>query len=1014
MPWRLPCLVPRAARPHFKIEICPVNLPGFAGLIYESVWSHYLKLFLGHAAYAQSLVLIIFMGGLALGSWIASRYATRWQRPILIYAVVEGIIGLLALGFHSAFVGVTDAFYDTIFPAVDSPLMASVLKWSAAALLMMPQSILLGMTFPLLTGGVIRRYPEQPGNSLATLYFTNSLGAAAGVLAAGFVLIGWGGLPGTIELAGYINLGLAVLVVTLLQLDREPGTVAAAAAPDAKARRSGQLFLLAALVTGAASFIYEVGWIRMLSLVLGGSTHAFELMLSAFITGLAFGGLFVRRYIDRVADPLRFAAWVQIGMAVLAALSLPIYGQSFDWVAALLGAVSRSDQGFVAFTVASHAVALAVMLPATFLAGMTLPLFTHVMMREGHGEMAIGRIYAANTFGAILGVLFAMHIGLPLLGVKNTIGVGALLDLALGLSLLWLVSAPARRLPQLTAVAALGAILVLGSVLTTSLKPDMLASGVYRYGRAAIDPTSTVPFYKDGKTASIAVVTHPAGFTSIRTNGKPDASIETNPQQPASADEITMVMAGALPLAYKADVRHVANIGFGSGLTTHTLLALPDVEVDTVEIEPAMIAGARLFLPRVARAYEDPRSRIHLEDAKAFFPLRGQRYDLIVAEPSNPWVSGVASLFSEDFYRLSSRYLADDGLFVQWLQFYEFNDDLYLSILKAVAANFGDFVIYSNQDDDGLIVARHRGQLDPPDFEGLLSGPLRQDLARVGMRVPADFHLRRVADRAMLERLLALPGIPANSDYYPWVDLGAGKARFREQRARLFTEWSLAPLPIVEMLSKGEPGLDGRFNWDTGLTRARRVLEARVILDKLLDRGSGGAATSLDSGLQLAMQYSRSATTGCDMAPDPAAWLAAIHPLMERTLPFLTTADGEALLQAVLPANCNADLPANVRAWLALYGAAAQRDPAGMYEGATALLADSRYRDALDGRRQSWLFGAMLLGAVASGDPARADNAWAQLRGDSLYLGYKPPLYLDGLLALTGRLPGERTSLVSE
>ena len=161
------------------LDLTMPGISGFSGLIYESIWSHYLKLFLGHAAYAQSLVLIIFMGGLGLGSWLVARFSERWRTPLLWYAIVEGVIGVVALVFHKTFVSMSDAFYFSILPEVDSVLLGSLLKWGSAAALILPQSVLLGMTFPLMSTGVIRRYPDHPGGSLAMLYFTNSIGAAA-------------------------------------------------------------------------------------------------------------------------------------------------------------------------------------------------------------------------------------------------------------------------------------------------------------------------------------------------------------------------------------------------------------------------------------------------------------------------------------------------------------------------------------------------------------------------------------------------------------------------------------------------------------------------------------------------------------------------------------------------------------------------------------------------------------------------------------------------------------------
>src|SRR5579864_8096626 len=194
------------ARRRFLLVIFVVS--GFTGLIYESIWSHYLKLFLGHASYAQTVVLAIFMGGMALGSWLVARYSARLRQLLWGYLLVEALIGILGIVFHRVFITTTDLSFARVIPALPAGLTIYAYKWSLAALLVLPQSVLLGMTFPLISGGIIRRWPQRPGETLSILYFTNSLGAAIGVLVAGFVLIGWVGLPGTTLTAGLLNLAL--------------------------------------------------------------------------------------------------------------------------------------------------------------------------------------------------------------------------------------------------------------------------------------------------------------------------------------------------------------------------------------------------------------------------------------------------------------------------------------------------------------------------------------------------------------------------------------------------------------------------------------------------------------------------------------------------------------------------------------------------------------------------------------------------------------------------------------
>src|SRR5581483_4396661 len=237
---------------------------GFAGLIYESIWTQYLKLFLGHAAYAQSLVLVLFMGGMAAGAALCARVSPRLRNPLLAYAAVEAAIGIAALGFHPAFVALTDWSYDALLPALASAPLALGAKLGVCALLVIVQCVLLGATFPLMSAALVRAAPVKAGESLAMLYFTNSAGAAAGVLASGFVLIAAVGLPGTLRIAGGLNVVIALAVALVARRERH-----APVAATTPRERGTDLLIAVALFTGLASFVYEIGWIRMLSLVLG-------------------------------------------------------------------------------------------------------------------------------------------------------------------------------------------------------------------------------------------------------------------------------------------------------------------------------------------------------------------------------------------------------------------------------------------------------------------------------------------------------------------------------------------------------------------------------------------------------------------------------------------------------------------------------------------------------------------------------------------------------------------------
>lgn len=756
------------------------TLSGFAGLIYESIWSHYLKLLLGHAAYAQTLVLVLFMGGMAIGSWLCARVSSRIRHPLIAYAAVELALGIFGFSFDRIFRAVSDFVLFTAAPSLGAPLPIEMLKWSAAGLLILPACVMLGATFPLISAGVVRLSREQAGNALGWLYFTNSFGAVVGVLTSGFVLISWIGLPGTLLTAGLCNFALAFLVYAMGRrtpaVEAGPVATAMAASPASVAPETTRLLLAASFLTGAASFFYEIGWIRMLSLVLGSATHSFELMLGAFILGLALGALWVRNRIDGIAEPMRLLAWVQVAMGTAALCTLVVYSWSFDWMGAMVRTLARTDTGFLWFNVMSQGICMVMMLPVTVFAGMTLPIITALVLRSSADESAIGRVYSANTWGAILGVIVAVHLVMPYLGLRNVVVAGALIDVGLGL---WLFSRAGGRIsvPGRVALAACLAVGV-GIVAFVRFDSSRLSSGVYRHGFV----TRVAPsiFHRDGRTASIDV-SRKEYMSTIVTNGKPDAALRTDQ---ASEDDYTMILTGVLPLALKPDTADIAVIGMGSGRSTHVFLGSPDVKnVDTIEIEPAMVEGAKLFGPLVERAFTDPRSHIHIEDAKTFFARHQKKYDVIMSEPSNPWVSGVASLFSREFYHQVKNYIAPGGVFVQWLQLYEFDDSLVASVLAALDGEFDDYVLYAADDADILIAAVPTGTMPKPDARVLEWPGLGSLAALIGVKNQADLQIRWIGDRSLVRPWIESNGVPVNSDYFPYLDQHAAKFRFLQKVA---------------------------------------------------------------------------------------------------------------------------------------------------------------------------------------------------------------------------------------
>ncbi len=965
-------------------------LSGACGLVYEAVWAHYLKLFLGHAAYAQTVVLVVFIGGMAIGAAVCGRFADRVANPLRAYAAIECAIGVGGLVFHPLFVRATDWAYATLLPFACSGDGMCYAGWGMAAALVLPQSVLLGATFPLLVSGIIRVAGSDAGRHVSLLYFLNSLGAVAGVLLTTFVLIPWVGLPGTTLSAG---IGNVLLAIAVWEIGGRIGRRSAVADlghghPAYDAPRAIRLLLAVSALTGLSSFLYEIFWIRMLSLVLGSSTHAFELMLASFILGLALGGWWIRARIDRIPDPWRFLGRVQVLMGLAAAATLPLYNHTFDFMALILRTLARTESGYVVYNATSAGIAMVVMLPATFLAGMTLPLLTLLLLRTRLGERSIGFVYAANTLGAIGGILLAVHLLMPAIGLRSGMLVAAAIDLALGV-VLYLRADRTVKFPLTDrALPYVAALLFAGIGLGSSFDPLRLASGVFRHGASRLADGSEITFHADGKTATVDVIRSAEGTVVIRTNGKTDAAAYVPPRPGLVADEDTMVLAGLLPLAYRPEAERFAIIGFGSGMTTATVLDSSRVrQVDTIEIEPEMIEGARAFMPLVEAAYTDARSTFVIDDAKAHFARSGRKYDVIISEPSNPWVSGVASLFTKEFYRRVHGQLADRGLMVQWIQVYESNIDILASILKPLGDVFDDYVVFHVGGADLLILASVRGPVGEPTAAPFSQPRLAERLASIGIRNLADVMPRRIAGRTAVEQLISHNVTAPNSDYFPVVDEAAPQARFLNRVARELFDLADAPVPLVEMLERRPLVLDGVPHDGSRNERQVRSATAHQWAAYLQDaKQRDGKPIGRSTVLEESVAIARAILVDC--APPEVA-----VPLWDRVVlvaaelnPLLPRATAEALWTNLGARSCATALPVDQRRWLELFAATGARDPARMEALAAKLLQSA----ALSETQKIYLYASLVTAQLVERRYAAARETWQRVRTDVPAVGKRP------------------------
>ena len=955
-------------------------LSGFSGLIYESIWTQYLKLFLGHAAYAQTLVLIIFMGGMAIGSYLASRYSGKWINLFRAYAIAEGIIGIFALIFHESFTSFLDLSYNSVLQNIESPFAISLYKWVSSSAIILPQSILLGTTFPLMSAAILRSYPTSPGKNISLLYFTNSLGAAIGVLISGFLFINAFGLPGTIKIAGVLNLFIALLVLFLIKksqvrFTKPKDSLKINIEQNRKFLSTTTILLGVSAFTGMASFIYEIGWIRMLNLVLGTSTHAFELMLSAFIFGLAFGGLWIRKRIDKMSNPFLSLGYIQIIMGVFALSTLLLYNKTFDVMQWIMANVEKNDTGYFLFNLTSNGIALIIMLPATFCAGMTLPIITTLLLRT-QGEQSIGSVYAWNTIGGIIGVIIAVQIGMPLLGLKGLIGLGAGIDILIGVIILFFISSKEIKIIKKIIMTSSGIIALLYIVFFFSFDPHKMASGVYGGFPILAKDKNQILFYKDGKTSTISVIKNNSfgGVLSLRTNGKTDASIFYEENNSLLIDESTTFQLAIIPMALNPNAEKVANIGLGSGMTTKMFLDNPKIKnVHTIEIEKEVLNAIKHLGPKVESVFSDHRSEIIIDDAKSFFASSNNKYDIIVSEPSNPWISGISGLFSFEYYKLINNHLNDDGIFAQWLHLYNLDINLTVSVLKAFSESFNDYEVYILNSSECLIVGKKVGDVQPLDQFIFEIPAIAKSLKHVNVNNIQDIEFRFLGNKKNITPYLNSFTINTNSDYYPVLDQNATRTRFLSLDATDIYNFTHHYHPVVSLLCNKKTNYDSTdITLNMFFPNTKEANDAKELFDFFVNSNDFNYSL-LSEEIKLEAQLTKELFILKKEHQAKNNRLPMLLNTSIRMTPYLTPKEMNQVWNSLCVIQ-DSTLTNEEKAWVNLFKAVGQRNIESIISASDSIF--STYSDGLPIQPKEYLVSAAMIAHIAKGSYDKAQIIW--------------------------------------
>jgi len=781
------------SRARFTLLLACFFLSGAAGLIYQVAWGKALGLIFGNTVYAISTVLAVFMGGLAMGSAWWGRASERCARPVLVYGWME--IGVAASGALSlAGLAAVRRLYLGAYPLVSGSAPALLLlRFAGAALVLLLPTFLMGGTLPVLVRGLTRRSAEL-GRRLSRLYWVNTAGAVAGTLAAGFLLLPNIGLRATVETAVAVNVAAGLLAVVLapgLARPGEPSETAIVAA--ATAPQLSRFLLVIFAIVGATAIAYEVAWTRLLVTFFGSSTYAFTLMLATFLAGIVLGSLLFERWVARGGVPsLRGFALTQTLTALAALGFLLLYRQLPAIVVSVLGwpyerlphwltgALQLRSGSFSALALAQFATSVAAMLPAATVFGFNFPLAAVVIAgqpgeNKAHGA-AVGKAYAANTLGAIAGAVLAGFLLIPRLGAFRLVALVALANVALAVALV--ARSPGSRIAPLAGAVALAGALAAAMSSAVLNNPALATFAPFLYyDTAKTHLTLTewaesfdIRYARDGLNASISVAAS-EDYVALRTNGKVDAS---------NRDVETQLFSGHLGAVFHPAPRRVLVVGFGSGMTVAALSRYPEIQrIDCVEIEPGIIEAAPL-LERLNRGVlRDPRVHVILDDARNFLLTTQDSYDLIVSEPSNPWIAGVASLFTDEYYQAVRARLFPGGMLVQWIQGYSiFPEDLRM-VLATVAGHFESVSVWRGEEPDFLLLARaDRPPLSLDRLRALLDRPgLKEDFDALNISEPGGILAYHRLDDADLRRLVA--GSPHNTDDNTLLEFHAPRALLR-------------------------------------------------------------------------------------------------------------------------------------------------------------------------------------------------------------------------------------------
>ncbi|MDY7001290.1 MAG: fused MFS/spermidine synthase [Thermodesulfobacteriota bacterium] len=760
--------------------------------MYQVVWMRLLTLIFGSSTYAISTVLGVFMFGLALGSFLIGKYIQKITNAQKIYALIEIGIGIYALLFLPL-LSIVQSIHSSFFPYLyDNIFLLNIFRISLAFFIIILPTTLMGATVPLLSQ-ILTRSVNTIGRDVGLLYAINTLGAALGAFISAFLIMPFFGMDWIFYTGSILNIiiGVVILKITPAPIAQKLKETIKKPAGDIIpiTARQSLYALIAFALTGFLSMIYENAWSRALVLVFGTSVYAFATMLTTYLFGLGLGSIIVCRFIDKIKRPLSVFTLLTALMGLSIFITTPIIGRLPDY---FVGVFADKDVSWHGIASIEFLVCFLIMLGPTLAGGACFPLVSRIFMHRKNFQIGrtVADVYTFNTAGCIVGSIVAGFLLIPLIGVEKSLLLGGASSILIAAGLVYLagaVSKPGRLLVS----GGLAALAVIGLWKLPCWNQKVMNSGVYTYSEFfAQSPQKSIAadmsrfrllYHRDGPSATVAVLESLNSHEKtrfLRVNGKTDGS--------DGGDNYTQALLGLLPIMYCQDPKDVLVIGLGTGITLGSVLDFPVLSADCVEISPAVVEASNFFVSGNKKALGSPRANLYVLDGRTWLMAMPRGYDIITSEPSHPWQTGNANLFTVEFFRIASKRLNKGGIFCQWLPYYRMEKEHFKLLMKSFQSVFAHVHVWLANTDVLVIGSHDPLSMDYAELEKRMSLPkVESRFQSIGMDSTGDFLSFFYLDENAVKEFIA--GVQDfNSDRHPVLEFQAPKFLSKKAKPDIF------------------------------------------------------------------------------------------------------------------------------------------------------------------------------------------------------------------------------------